>query len=507
MAVRAILLALVATTLACRTEDAQRLSRATPAAEAIDALATRLFALEAAPGMGVVVVRDTQIIHARGFGFADAETRRPFTTETEFYIASATKAFTGLALAMLDLNSVINLDAPITRYLPGVPLRAPVNAESVTVRHLLTHTHGIADGPVDIRLAYTGEYSSNAELIALLAEHGGSPAGRAFSYGNIGYNVAGLAMDTVLGESWKKALERLVLAPLRMTKTGAYVSGRSRERLAVGYLATGDGFSRAPYTKTDATMHTAGGLMTTLTDMGAWLEAQINAGRLDGRQVLPPQAVKETQRLQVTTPGSSRPGTVVGYGLGWRVGLRGGDTVLSHGGGFMGFATHVSFMPHRRFGVVVMANEARLGGAMAEVLADAVYDILTGVARNDDDTVARLARLLLNERRRLAADRNRLASRRRTLPDPLQAYSGRFHDRGMGHLEIVSRDGTLELRLGIARSAMKVLDGTRNQFRVAPFGENLVATIIMKGGRAVAVVLDGTTFSRVTPSRTGTSRP
>src|SRR5688500_7421895 len=62
----------------------------------LDAMVSRIFALDLAPGMAVTVVRDTQVIYLKGFGFADLEARRPVTPQTVFYIASTTKAFTAL---------------------------------------------------------------------------------------------------------------------------------------------------------------------------------------------------------------------------------------------------------------------------------------------------------------------------------------------------------------------------------------------------------------------------
>ncbi|MDQ3997295.1 MAG: beta-lactamase family protein, partial [Gemmatimonadota bacterium] len=325
--------------------------------------------------MAVVVVRDTAPIYMKGFGYADLESRRPVTPRTVFYVASTTKSFTGLAAAMLDRQGKISLDAPLSRYLPGVRLQSPLNPDSISIRSLLTHTHGIAHGPVAYRLAYTGEYSGNAQLARLLAEHGPARGGRAFEYGNIGYNTAAIAIDSTLGESWKQWLDRLLFTPLGMSSTTAYVSRIPRERLAMPYRVEPTGFARIPYGKTDANMQSAGGLVTTAEDMARWLEAHINGGRLDRRQVLPADAVAEAHRVLATTQRNQRGLTVVGYGLGWNIALMGGDTVLTHGGGFAGFQTHMSFMPQHQIGVVAMINT---NGPLADMVAMEIYKTLLG---------------------------------------------------------------------------------------------------------------------------------
>lgn len=468
-----------------------------PYAAQIDSVATRLFALDAAPGVGIVVVRDSQVIYARGFGFADVEARRPFTAETQFYIASTTKSFTGLAAAMLDLRGTMHLDAPITRYLPTLRLRAPMDADSITVRSLLTHTHGIGDGPVALRLAYTGEYAGNTELVRLMGEHIPNPAGRTYSYTNLGYNVVGLAMDAVNHESWKRTLQRLIFTPLGMMQTSAYVAGRDAALLAMPYQATPTGFERAYYGKTDANMQSAGGLITTPNDMGRWLLAHINGGRLRGRQVLPAAAIAESHRAMVPMSGGSRGLQNIGFGLGWRVSLLDGDTLLEHGGGFTGFATHMSVMPHRRIGVAVMANEGQLGGPFADLIAYAIYDVLRDRRAITADSVAAIGRQLVRARSNIAADRQRRAARPQTLPFPLDAYAGRFFSPVLGHLEISVREGKLEARMGAAWSAVEVYDNTRNQLRVELFGSGAVATVQMKDGQADDVTAFGTTFRRV----------
>jgi len=102
---------------AARPAAAQQL---TPAQRtAIDSTLAGLFGLGLAPGLGIVVVRDTQVVYLKGLGYADAEARRPFTPQTVFYVASTTKSFTGLAAAILALQGTFSLDAPLSRYLPA----------------------------------------------------------------------------------------------------------------------------------------------------------------------------------------------------------------------------------------------------------------------------------------------------------------------------------------------------------------------------------------------------
>ena len=468
--------------------------QATSSSARIDSVVAALFALDAAPGMAVVVVRDTGPIYMKGFGYADLESRRPVTPQTVFYVASTTKSFTGLAAAMLDRQRRISLDAPIGRYLPRLRLQSPLNPDSISIRSLLTHTHGIGDGPVTYRLAYTGQYSGNAELARLLAEHAPARSGRSFQYGNIGYNAATIAIDSALGESWKDWLDRLLFTPLGMRSTTAHVSRIPRERLAMPYNVEASGFARIPYGKADANMQSAGGLVTTAEDMARWLEAHINGGRVDGRQVIPADVVAEAHRVLATTQGSRRGLTIVGYGLGWNVALMGGDTLLMHGGGFAGFQTHMSFMPRQRIGVVTMINT---NAPLADLVAMEIYRALLGRPGIVPDSVDWARQQVAQMRERIGADRARRAARPQKLPLPLAAYAGVYENPAWGRIELRVVNGKLEAQAGVARSSVEVYDNAKHQLRVELTGGGTVVQMEVEGERAVAAVVDGVRYQRV----------
>jgi CubicO group peptidase (beta-lactamase class C family) len=464
---------------------------------ALDPAVAALFALDMAPGMAVVVVRGDEVIYLRGFGHADVERGRRVTPETVFYIASTTKAFTGLAAAILDHRSAFDIDAPLSRYLPDARLQPPLSADSITIRSLLAHTHGIGNGgPVVWRTAFTGDLGSNEQLVALLAEHPAASTGREFAYGNIGYNTASLAMDRALGRSWKDVLEQEIFRPLGMRSTTGYVSRVPADRLALPYGAEPHGFERIDYGKTDGNMHAAGGLVTSAADMGRWLEAQLEGGRVDGRQLLSAAAVAEGQRLHATTDANRRGVRQVGYTLGWQVLLHGADTVYSHGGGFAGFAAHVSFLPRHRIGVAVLANESSLGSALVDLVARRIYAQVLGAA-SAWEWPEGIAQQVEQAKHGIAADRARRAARPQTLLFPLDAYAGVYRDAAFGDIELRIVDGRLEARAGAARSDVEVFDAAQNQLRVELTGSGNVVTVRMEAGRAVALEFAGRTFERV----------
>jgi CubicO group peptidase (beta-lactamase class C family) len=459
-----------------------------------------IFGAGAAPGMSVVVVVDTAIFYVGGFGYADVATRRNVTPETLFYIASSTKSFTALATALLDRDGVVSLDLPVSRYLPGLELHAPLSADSITVRRLLTHTHGIAnDGPVVFRTAFSGEHDP-ALLERLIATHAPDERGGAFRYGNVGYNVASLAIDRATGTSWKDVLRERVLEPLGMHGTTGYVSETDRGRLAQPYAPADTGFDRVPYAKIDGNMHAAGGLVSSAEDMARWLEVNINDGMLDGQRVFPADIMREVHRLQVSHQDSSGRWPRHGYALGWQVGTYGGDTLLHHFGGFPGFDAHVSFMPGRRVGVAVLTNGG-FGGGLMDQVSQYLYDVFAGRVEPTAGAVARRAELvgrLEGARARIAQNRAERRARPQQLPHPLDAYAGVYENPEFGRLVWTVADGRLRASIGALHSVAETFDAAANALRVELVpGSGSTVRFTFEGDRAVRAVWNDVAFERV----------
>lgn len=471
-----------------------------PLREALRRGIAEIFAADAAPGMSVVVVMDTAIMYIDGFGYADAAARRPVTPETVFYIASSTKSFTALAAALLDREGIVSLDAPLSRYIPGTRLQAPLSADSITIRELLTHTHGIDnDGPIVFRTAFSGEHD-NAMLERLLAEHPADERGGAFRYGNIGYNVASLALDRVTGKSWKDVVAERVLEPLGMRSTTGYVSRVPEHLLAQPYVPGDTGSELIPYIKMDGNMHAAGGLVSTAADMARWLEVNINDGVLDGRPVFPEPVMREAHRMQVPHGDSLGSWPRHGYALGWQVGTYRGDTLLHHFGGFAGFDAHVSFMPERRVGVAVLVNGG-MGGSLMNQVAQYVYDVAVGGADPDSAAAQRradLSDLILRVRGQIADNRAERRARPQQLPHPLSAYAGTYESPSFGRMVWTVEDGRLVARIGALSSVAEAFRAADNVLRVEliPASGNTIR-FVFEGDSAASLVWQDVTFERV----------
>ena len=417
-----------------------------PARGAIEAWIDRIASVGSMAGVSVAVVDGDSVLLLRARGVADIETGRPVTTGTRFYLASTTKAFTALAIALLDHRGTIDLDAALSTYLPRARLHAPLSPDRITIRDLLAMRDGIGDGPVTMRTSYTGEWTT-PELVRLLALHPPDPAGNAFRYSNVGYITAGLAVEERLGLDWRTLVAREVLQPLGMRHTHSRVSDVPADSLAMPHAMIDGRMRRIPMGKSDRTMHAAGGHFATASDLARFLIAQLNGGRLDGRTVLPPAALAETRRPHVAQDRDAGFVHRIGWGLGWDIATYEGDTIYERGGGFEGYSSRVSQIPARRQGVVVLAT---VSSGSAEAIAQGIYDILAGRA-----TPARLDALHGRVMRTYERARAARPAGGAALVEPTRAVVGRYTSAAWGTLELLARGDTLVARLGDSRGAVR----------------------------------------------------
>ena len=445
--------------------------------------------------VSVAVVEGDSVIVLRARGLADVSTRRPVDPGTRFYLASTTKSFTALALALLDHRGEIDLDASLASYLPGVRLRAPLSPDSTTLRDLLAMRDGIGEGPVTMRTSYTGEWTT-PQLVRLLALHPPDAAGRgAFRYSNVGYIAAALAVERRTGLDWRTLVQREVLAPLGMRRTAARLRDVPPDSLAMPHAVIDGRMQRIPMGKSDRTLHAAGGHFSTASDLARFLVMELNDGRIDGRQVVPASVVAERRRSRVAQDRDVAFRRRIGWGLGWDISTYAGDTIFERPGGFTGYYSHISMIPARRQGVVVLAT---VSSGAAEAIAQGTYDILGGRA-----TPARLDSL--HARVVQTFDRVRARPASPSEPDaivrPPPALLGRFTSAAWGTLELLSRGDTLVARMGDSHGVVRGAR-TADTLRVTILGAPQSLQLSRDRRRVVqAVVLDTMRFVRASERR------
>ena len=303
------------------------------------------------PGVSLVVVRNGKIVKERGYGLANVEHRVPVTPATVFQSGSVGKQFTAALVLLLAQDGKLDLDDPISRHLANTPKAW----EGITVRHLLTHTSGLADpyDKLDLRKDYTDE-----ELIAIEAT---IPIlfgpGEAWSYSNMGYHLLGFICNKVGGTFYGDQLRERIFAPIGM---GSRIIS---ERDIVPHRAAGYDWSKgelknqawvAPRLNTTAD----GSLYVTARDLALWDLALYRDTPLSA-------ALKEAS----WTPVKLKDGSTAPYGFGWQLAPVNGHRSIAHGGSWQGFRTQISRYVDDRLTVIVLAN---LSSARPERIANLV---------------------------------------------------------------------------------------------------------------------------------------
>ena len=476
---------------------------ATTIARLVDSLATRAMADHLAPALGVAITMDGRTIYSREFGMADVTAGIPVNDRTLWYVASTSKSFTGFGISLLADRGALRFDAPIKSLLPGVEWNPDVHADSLTLASFLSHTHHIDDNAVVMTAAFTGEIPEDQwpSLIRL--------AGRLQTndlvYSNFGYNVAAMVIDRIRPEGWRAFLERSVYLPAGMRDTYTRVSGIDEKRIAKPHAIDVSGrYYTEPFFKIDRTMNSAGGHIATLHDLARWTIVQMDSGRMDGKRVFPASAVALSHRLiaKQTRDQAKRFAYFdrVGWGAGWDVGAYHGEPMVSRFGSYGNTRSHLSFLPNRRIGAVVMST----GGPsiLTDIIAAFAYDLEAGRDYARDSAEARLNGV----RRAVAAaganrarqDSVRAARQAVPLEHPLSAFAGTYEAPGYGRFIIADRGGKLDYKWGAVYGPVEIYDAAKDQMRIELVGSGTVLKFTFPDiGPATSIEFQNLTFNRV----------
>jgi CubicO group peptidase (beta-lactamase class C family) len=325
------------------------------------------------PGVSVVVVEGDQVVLSRGYGLADREAGTPMTEDTPVAVASTTKGMTALAMMQLVEQGLVDLDAPVTRYLPDFTMDDD-RAAAITVRQVLSHTSGIPAGT-----ATDGAQDDQAlqrRVAALASVELRYAPGSGYEYSLDGYSVAGLIVQTVSGVPYEDYLAANLFEPFGMARTTFDLSRAAELGSATAYTKSRGFVSAGPLPLSRAA-NPGGGVLTTARDVGNYFVALLNGGAFEGTRVISPGSIEQ---MWTPEPASG----VEAYGLGWGVEQVSGMRVLSHGGdlgapgAYGSSGSRFLLVPERRLAVGVLANMSSL--EKAEIAQNMLTIVLGGDA-------------------------------------------------------------------------------------------------------------------------------
>jgi CubicO group peptidase (beta-lactamase class C family) len=318
-------------------------------------LKTRLRELSAKhgiPGAGVAIWHDGRLTEV-STGLTNIKTGVEVDKDTLFLIGSITKTMTTSLIMQLVEQGVLELDQPVITYLPDLRLGSEEATQTVTVRHLVTHTSGI---PGD----YLGDFGRGDDAVARYVATYGEighlhEPGAMISYSNSAFGVAGHLIARVTGETWNNVLRTRLLEPLDMDHTATLAEDALRYRVAVGHRPASNGSLEVGEMWPEFRAGGPAGFTPWAAprDLIAFARMHMGGGKSpDGQQLLAPESVAAMQTIQ-KSPFASGSWDGVGIGLGFFVFDYSGHKVIGHNGGR---SATLRAIPEQDFAISVLTN-------------------------------------------------------------------------------------------------------------------------------------------------------
>ena len=298
------------------------------------------------PGISIAVSQNNEIVFAHGFGYADISKNKPVIVETQFRTASVAKLITATSLARLIQENRIDLDAPISKYFKSVPKKYA----EITTRQLAGHIGGVTHYSEEDKIENRFYSSVDDALNVFIHIDPLSKPGDNYLYTTYGYVLLSKIIEQASGQKFLDYLENQVFRPLNMHSTGPELRREPSKHMTKIYDVYQDGINKGyafnqDYQEDPSYKWAGGGFISTPTDLIKMANAYTNG-------FIRPDVVEEMFRSQKVNSGKE-----TGVGIGWRGSYdMAGRRVFEHAGYQRGTRSVLSFFPHDKTAVAILAN-------------------------------------------------------------------------------------------------------------------------------------------------------
>jgi len=394
------------------------------------------------PGIAVAIIKDGEIVHAKGYGVRKVNEKEKVNADTLFQIASNSKSMTSAALAILIDDGKLQWNDKVTDHLPEFRLLDPFVTREFTITDLLTHRSGLPLGAGDLLIWPNEENTSLKDIFkALFIIKPVSSFRSEYAYDNLLYILAGEIVARVSGMSWADFVEKKIFKPLGMDKCFA---SHSRVPLnanqATPHIYVNNSYVLAPYFNSEL-VGPAGGVNCNVNGVAKWLTMQLAHGKLvNGKNLFTKERHKEMWTPQTITNASlsNELGSKINistYALGWGVQEYMDHQYIGHTGGLAGMLTSMLMIPEKNIGLLVFTNQQNgyaRGAIISQILqgllnhkSEYTFDEIVGHSKNNNDDALQTMDKLWNERNKEA-----------THSLPLDSYAQHYTDSWYGEVEI-----------------------------------------------------------------------
>ncbi|MCE5170733.1 beta-lactamase family protein [Paenibacillus profundus] len=363
-----ILLIVIITTIVCWDELGSLVR--TGNYDNTDNMVKTIMSKSATPGVAVVLLNQGKTEY-KNYGYADVNNKKRVTEESLFELGSTTKAFTALAVILLENEGYLSRSDSITDYIPSFEPTIKGEKVNITINQLLAHTSGIP--PWSIRLVPEGTTEDmlektihNVSDIAL-----DTYPGTAYNYATVNYDILAMIIEKATGKRYQDYVTENILVPLGMTDS-YFTTGQEKEsdKLTKGYRVL---FGKD--LEYDAPRYygniAAGYLVTNSKDLERWINAQMGIG--DRPDLL--NAIQQSHQVDIKTAGYEDENQY--YSFGWSIDTK--NRVVSHSGVNPNYSSQVIINLEKQQAIFVLAN---MNSTAPSQIANNIYESMNGNPMN-----------------------------------------------------------------------------------------------------------------------------
>ena len=343
----------------------------------LDAFIQQELPAKGIPALSITVVADGQEVWSKGYGMSDPDAGTMVNPTTVYRVASVSKLFTALTVMQMAERGILDLDAPVTDYLPEFSPENPFD-KPITLRQLLSHRSGLVrEPPVGHYFDATSPTlpdmveSLNATTLIL-------PPESRTKYSNAAVSVAGYAVEAVTGHSFNDHAQSALINPMGLGQTSFASRPDLRDSLGIGYMWRYDSSELTTAPVFELGIGPAANLYTTTRDLGQFINTLFAISRGERADILSAESLAEMWTVQFNAD-SVRNGFGLGFNLSEQQGLR----RVQHAGVMYGYATRVYAIPEESVGVAVVANLDAVNPIVDRIAAFAL-DLLLADRRSQD---------------------------------------------------------------------------------------------------------------------------
>ncbi len=397
-------------------------------------------------GFSVAIVKGSEIIYAKGFGYRDLNKDLKADENTLYAIGSSSKAFTVALLGIMEEEKGLKFTDSPRKYLPNLEFYNDELNTEVTILDMISHRTGL---PRHDFSWYLFPSDSKDSLIARVKYHEPFTGMREqWYYNNFMYLAQGVITEKLTGKSWEDNIKERFFKPLDMSTSNVSIAElETQTNISRGYALQDFKTSKVMPYYNIAAISPAGSINSSVKEMANWVKIWLNEGKYNDRQVLPASFVnKAINPLMLMGNGiqdEKFPDMhLSSYGYGWMISSYKGHYRLEHGGNIDGFSANVCFFPTDDIGIIVLTNQN--GSALPNLARNLISDELLELEKTDwvsyyKERLTKVIEQTEKAKKDLAS--NKVAN---TKPShSLVEYTGKYNHLGYGDFTITYDNDSL----------------------------------------------------------------